>query len=427
MDGTYLTKLTARHYYLLKLKSLGLVSPSIGVPYPKDPANEEEIIMHNGRLSIQHLRCNKIMNKINELKNGNFATDNILLDNMKQRFNIKISNLVSKYKPSEPVKNEQRKVKMKIKNKKSRSRYMARKIRKKIYNYNREQNNVINLSSQTLSMAQMFALGLGSGYVLTPTHADKEEETLILEGLRVIDKIGKIDSKITYEMNRDNNEVETNAIENFVIENFGDDELDETFHGFTNEEERFVRPTDIPNFLISSQPTERKMDQSVTKLLNKEFQEFNNGLIERVRSKPKRKLCNQPKIIRDAILELNKLAKDKKIDIRKVDKGPLIVVIDYEQRTLIEQDNIELISEQCAVQKSNWEENRIYVDEKMKTLYKLKFVERKELATVTGILAGGVSGELKVKGSDELKFTRAIDSNELFAQQKAAYVYPLLY
>ena len=162
------------------------------------------------------------------------------------------------------------------------------------------------------------------------------------------------------------------------------------------------------------------------KLTNKEFEHFNNSLIEKIRSKPRRKMYNLPEKIRKALLELKKLIREKIIDIRKVDKGQMIVVIDFEQRKLIEQENIELISERCRVQKSNWEANRKYVDEKMKDLFNQQFIDKKELAAVTGILAGGVNGELKAPGTNNIIFTRAIDSNELFAEQKPAYVYPLL-
>ena len=42
-------------------------------------------------------------------------------------------------------------------------------------------------------MAQVFALEMGSGFVPTPHNRQKEEETLILEGMRFVDRIGKLD------------------------------------------------------------------------------------------------------------------------------------------------------------------------------------------------------------------------------------------
>ena len=316
-----------------------------------------------------------MMNEINELKNRNNAVDKKLLEELDKRFDTKISGLGSKYKPSTIKKNEHRKTKKKVKDKKSRERYLARQIIKRIHNYNKEDKKVINLSRVTLSMAQIFALDLGYGYVFTPNYIDKEEEMLILEGFRVMDKIGKLDDKITKEMNRYNEKERNEALNNYGNENFGNESLDESFHGFADND-NFVRSTAVPKFLRFSQPVERKLNQPITKLVLKEFEEFNNGLIEKIRGKPKRKFYNQPKKIRDAIFDLKKLVKEKVIDIRKVDKGQLIIVIDYEQRHLIEEENIKLISERCVIQKSNWEENRKYVEEQMKLLYNLKFIEK---------------------------------------------------
>ena len=88
----------------------------------------------------------------------------------------------------------------KNKNKKSKERYNARLIRKKykLYSEYSEKSLAINLSSHALSMSEVFALELGYGFVPTPANKEREEEMLILEGLRFIDRIGKIDSKITY-------------------------------------------------------------------------------------------------------------------------------------------------------------------------------------------------------------------------------------
>ena len=113
------------------------------------------------------------------------------------------------------------------------------------------------------------------------------------------------------------------------------------------------------------------------------------------------------------------------MDIRKVDKGQLILVIDYSQRKKIEEKNILDIASLCENQASNWEENKDYVEEAMKTLYKLNFIPRDVLASVTGLLAGGKSGKLKNKNGS-LKFTNILSSKELFAQQMTPYVYPLI-
>ena len=100
MDGINLTKLTARHYYLLRLNSLSIVSPSIGIPYPKHPGQVEDMILHDGRLKIQKLRIGNMKKDIKELKNKNVVVDEVLLKNLKKRFDQKINNLVAKYKPN---------------------------------------------------------------------------------------------------------------------------------------------------------------------------------------------------------------------------------------------------------------------------------------------------------------------------------------
>ena len=158
--------------------------------------------------------------------------------------------------------------------------------------------------------------------------------------------------------------------------------------------------------------------------MQKEFDEFNNNLISRA-TKVKKKQFNLPKKLRQALKELKTLVQNKDIDIRKVDKGQLILIIDYSQRRKIEESNINQIAELCLSQESNWQENRKFVEEHMKKLYHMKFISRDELIAVTGLLPGGANGQLKTK-TGGTKFTHATDSNELFSQQRTPYVYPLL-
>ena len=87
--------------------------------------------------------------------------------------------------------------------------------------------------------------------------------------------------------------------------------------------------------------------------------------------------------------------------------------------------NISKIASVCDNQISNWQENRKFIEEKMRSLCNLDFISREELAAVTGVLAGGANGKLKMNNGD-IKFTRALDSNELFSEQRTPYVYPLL-
>ena len=61
----------------------------------------------------------------------------------------------------------------------------------------------------------------------------------------------------------------------------------------------------------------------------------------------------------------------------------------------------------------------------MKVLFEKGFILKQELTAVTGILAGGAKGNCK-NHDGTLKFTRAINSNELFSKECTPYVYPLL-
>ena len=98
----------------------------------------------------------------------------------------------------------------------------------------------------------------------------------------------------------------------------------------------FQRPETIPQYLRYSQPKETQLSNNVMKKMQKEFDEFNSKLISRA-SKVKKKNFNLPQKLRIALNELKTLVKNKEIDIRRVDKGQLILVIDYEQRKKIEE------------------------------------------------------------------------------------------
>ena len=118
------------------------------------------------------------------------------------------------------------------------------------------------------------------------------------------------------------------------------------------------------------------------------------------------------------------MVKDKVIDIRKVDKGQLLLVVDYAQRKLVEEKNINSIASLCDIQESNWEQNRDFVEDKFKKLFMQGFISPDELTSVTGLLAGGKNGKLKIK-SGALKFTKALSNKELFCKQSTPYIYPL--
>ena len=93
---------------------------------------------------------------------------------------------------------------------------------------------------------------------------------------------------------------------------------------------RFRRSKDVPFGLQVRNPKEEQLQNRNTKMLKKEFEEFNNNLINTFRTKKKR--FNLPTKIRDALSYLHKLVKQKRIDIRKVDKGQTILVMDYSER-----------------------------------------------------------------------------------------------
>ena len=65
------------------------------------------------------------------------------------------------------------------------------------YINNKGINNVYNLSSINIPAEDLFALELSHGFIPSPNNSPFEEETLILEGLRFIDRIGKIDTHLS--------------------------------------------------------------------------------------------------------------------------------------------------------------------------------------------------------------------------------------
>ena len=122
---------------------------------------------------------------------------------------------------------------------------------------------------------------------------------------------------------------------------------------------------------------------------------------------------------------LKNLVRERVVDIRKVDKGQLILIIDYDQRKLIEEKSISDIASLCLTQNSNWEDNRTFVEDKFKLLHRLNFITKSELTAVTGLLAGGKYGKLK-EANGSPKYTHVLSSRELFSKQVTPYVYPLL-
>ena len=331
---------------------------------------------------------------------------------------MKINHLRTKFKPffKEIVKPKPKTER----NRSSRERYRNRRMKKFLKQQTDKGCNVINLSTHNLTKEQKYVLQLGHGFVPTPNHKDKEEELLILEGFRVTDRIHKLDARLIAKEQKEESEAQE-------MEDLFGDSTDFEFLGFSDDEEKpFERPTTIPHYLRYSQPKESQLNHPLTKKIHKDFEEFNNKIISNARKKNRKtKDFNLSRNAMTALKELKELIKNKVIDIRKVDKGQLILIIDYDQRLKIEEKNILSIAEKCKSQTSNWEENRKFVEKEMQKLFHLNFASRQELLAVTGLMAGGANGKLKTN-SGGMKFTRATDSNELFAQQKTPYIYPLL-
>ena len=97
-----------------------------------------------------------------------------------------------------------------------------------------------------------------------------------------------------------------------------------------------------------------------------------------------------------------------------MDKGQIILVIDYLQRIKAEETSIGKIASLSDIQSSNWEENRDFVECVMKTLNSSKFISNNELTAVTGLLAGGKNGQLK-NADGSIKYTHILSTRELFS------------
>ena len=415
---------------------LSMVTRSLGRPYPLHPVSIEKMEMHKGLLKAQDLQILEVRREINTMKANEIRFCETTFRKEKKRLKDKIAFLKTKFNPIIKEKRARpRKGNKTAKNKKSRERYKARKIKGKIKRYNENitngQRTVINLSSHDMSMAEIFALQLGYGFVPTPNHQQKEEETLILEGMRFIDRIGKLDVKLREEEQRNERTDEPNRNgENRIPNNNsgnnnnsnGNPSPDSNLTQTDQVPTIFKRSKDVPYQLQFSNPKEEQLQNRHTKLLKKEFDEFNTNLINTFDRKKKRH--NLPKKVRDALSNIHKLVKRKEIDVRKVDKGQVILVVDYTERIKVEASSINEIAEEVPDQRPNWKENREFVETMMKRLFAANFIDGKELTSVTGLLAGGVSGDL-LNPDGSLKFTRIKENNELFAKQSTPYVYPL--
>ena len=351
------------------------------------------------------------------------------LSSNRERLCNKIAHLRNKFNPG-PVCRRRRHRNRNQSNKKSRERYRARKYTQKLNKYinNEVSKTVYNLSSIDIHIEDLFALELGHGFVPAPNNSKLKEETLVLEGFRFIDRLGKIDKRLSQK----NNQNGTSRASNYgsVIDSSTNVNNDTSITGSVvdssidvNNDTSFTKNGNPPPKLIFSQPKETNLSLNETKMVKAEFTNLNNKILNDLQSKSTTEF-NLPKKARDSINRLKKLVNDKIIDIRKVDKGKTILIIDYAQRLKAEEINITKIASLCDVQASNWSENREYAENAMKELFYAKFAEKNELTAVTGLLAGGTNGELRNEDGSH-KFSRVVVSAELFAKQDTPYVYPL--
>ena len=413
----YIAKLIAKRFYLIELQKSNLITPSIARPYPVNPDNPESMILHSSYRKIQQRRIDVLEKEIESLRKRRVHICNETLISNKERLRNKIGHLERKFNP-DSVKKMNVKLKRRNNNrsnKKSRERYRARRYREKLREYMSKESSktVYNLSSIDIPVEDLFALELGHGFVPAPNNTKLKEETLVLEGFRFIDRLCSIDNRLSEKKNKDNdtsgaNDTDTSPSASTTVD---------------SNETGFERNGTVPHTLTFSQPKEENLSLNETKMIKTEFTNLNNKILNNLQSNNTTQF-NLPKKARESIIRLKALVKEKKIDIRKVDKGQMLLIIDYAQRLATEELNITKVSSLCDLQASNWLENKEYSENIMKELFSEKFIEKCELTAVTGLLAGGITGKLK-HGDGSLKFTRVIANAELFTKQSTPYVYPL--
>ena len=416
-DPITMANLIAKHFYLNELQKINLVTPSVALPFPKHPITEEKCLIHSAHCKIQMRKIASIRSEIDCLKVNKISPCRRTLLMTKRRLWKKVLFLKRKFQPVMNLKKYQRKATYsnQRKNKKSKERYLARQFQKKLKDYENctDGRNVYNLSSIDLPIVDLYALEYGHGFVITPTNKMKEEEFMVLEEFRFLDRLGKADERLS--------KAEKNTVE---LENYtppSQQLVPNTYKEVTSC--LFVKSDLVPEDLQIRQPFENELICSESKIVKREFEELNSKVISSL-STTKRKKINIPKVINSSISKLKKLVSDKVIDIRKVDKGQAILITDYSQRIAAEKENIAKIASLCEVQESNWKDNKLFVEEIMKKLYHERFVCKNKLATVTGLLAGGSSGKLKDKNG--LKFTHLLSQKELFCRTKNTLCIPLL-
>ena len=225
----------------------------------------------------------------------------------------KVEHLKRKFRPNDDF---SRTSKRTSRTKKSRDRYKVRKFNRLLKLIGTD--SVLNISSTTITPAQCAILSLGSGFIPTSMHTAKEEEILLLESLRVIDRIGNLDILLKKENDsRKDSSHGNDQSKDKTVSTPPPREDTSLYHNeFFENQQTFSRSRDIPSSLRIHQPQERSLSQPITKLFKKKFDEINSKLLNIVRSKHRRKKDNLPKKLRSALKELRELIKEKKIDVR---------------------------------------------------------------------------------------------------------------
>ena len=156
MEETNVTKLMARSYYLKKLQGYNLVTPSINRPFPPHPASNEDMIIHNSMMQIQKIRSRKLAKEIKDLVNSGHSVNERMLEQLKKKFDEKISHLKEKFNPY--YQHTSKSNRKKKRNKRNRERYKSRQVNKEIDKH--AENNgdtVINLSSYPLDKVEIMS------------------------------------------------------------------------------------------------------------------------------------------------------------------------------------------------------------------------------------------------------------------------------
>ena len=198
VKSVQMAKKLATHFYLNELQKLNMVTPSIAVPYPSHPLTEEKLFIHAAHRRVHTKMIEDLKIEIDLYKCQGISPCRFTMSQERRRLWNKVMFLRKKFLPL-PKASKRRRLQRprsdKTKSKKSKERHLVRQFRKKMEEYKNcvESRNVFNLSSIDLPIIDLFSLEYGHGFVLSPRNKVKEEELLVLEGFRFLDRLGKAD------------------------------------------------------------------------------------------------------------------------------------------------------------------------------------------------------------------------------------------